>query len=107
MNWSRGMKYSCRMSVSPFKLFRVYGTESCIGSLRETKQASPSAIAWVRGTTVQDSNIGSTFFSRYHLRFIGMAPRLEKLKTNRRNLTPDTSPSGGTCASPISTLVYL
>src|SRR4026207_633630 len=107
MNCSRGMKYSCRMSVSLFRSLLMYLTESCIGSLRDTKHASPSPRACVRGATVQDSSIGSTFFSRYHLRFMGIVPSLEKLKTKRRSLMPDTSPNGGTSASPTSTLVYL
>src|SRR5688572_13035895 len=107
INCSRGIKYSCKISVSFLRLLRMYATESCIGSLRDTKHASPSDMAWVRGTTVHDSSLGSTFFSKYHLRLIGISPSLEKLKTKRRNAMLETSPNGGTSASPISTFVYL
>src|SRR4029078_4005585 len=44
-NWLRGMKYSCRMSVSLGSELRKYGTESCIGSFRVTRQAAAGAIA--------------------------------------------------------------
>src|SRR5215475_11256209 len=49
-NWLRGMKYSCRMSVSSGSELRKYGTESCMGSLRLTRHASAEPIACARVT---------------------------------------------------------
>src|SRR5262245_65358405 len=99
------MKYSCRISVS-FKLFFRYLTESCIGSLREIRQASPSFMAWLRETR-HDSIRGSTYFSANHFRRIASDPCFEKLITNLRSLVPDTSPSGGTSTSAPSARSYL
>src|ERR1700682_2766867 len=68
-NWLRGMKYSCRMSVSLGSELRKYGTESCIGSLRLTRQASAEPIACAR-VTVQVSIRWSMCFLDSHFIFL-------------------------------------
>jgi hypothetical protein len=100
----RGMKYSCRMSVSSGSALRRYGTESCIGSLRLTRHASPDLIACAR-VTVQVSIRCSMCFSENHFASCHSPPRFERLIVNRRSLVALGSPSGARCAPASSVFV--
>src|SRR5437868_10401960 len=103
-NWLRGMKYSCRISVSLGSELRRYGTESCIGSLRLTRHASADPIACAR-VTVQVSIRCSMCFSDSHFISWNNGPCLNRLIVSRRNLVPETSPNGSRLKSDPSTLV--